>query len=141
MLQKDKSIFKVGQRVWSFEEGYGIVTDVRDTKIFDYPVIVLFDNDIAIHFTTDGRAHIRCNRTLFFEEIPIPKSALKPKRWRAYSDKEFYYISSRGIILIGDDRHTTFFDQLYESGNYFQTEEEAKNSDLYKVFQSMKEEV
>lgn len=139
--KEDECVFKIGQRVWDFSRGYGTVNRIIDDEEEDFPVAVVFNEGNTIYFTIDGRYYKKCNRTLFFEEIPIPESALIPKRWRADKGKEFYYINARGSIVLADDLYDTFFNKLYESGNYFQYIKEAENSDLYKVFQTMKERI
>lgn len=74
-------LFRVGDKVWSAAFGHGEV--VMISHKWDYRVQVLFDkreNSRVEHYTVDGK-HSDCeNRTLFFEEIQIPESALvRPK--------------------------------------------------------------
>lgn len=65
--------FKVGDKVWHREFGWGKVTRFRDVST--YKVIVGFKYTEHT-FTPDGRGDLQSPRTLFFEEIPVPPSAL-----------------------------------------------------------------
>jgi hypothetical protein len=73
-----KTIFKVGDRVWDFRYGWGVVEENNDDQHF--PVFVRFDDGEGCAFTLDGRFDTDQNRTLFFAEIPIPKEALERPR-------------------------------------------------------------
>ena len=67
-------MFRINDIVWAMCYGWGIV--VPDALSVDYPVRVQFDND-TIHYNHEGVEDGMVYRTLFFEEIPIPESALK----------------------------------------------------------------
>jgi len=68
--------FKVGDKVWSVELGWGVVADiVEDDR--SYQIFVTFDDKREETFTKNGCRHDYYERTLFFEEILIPESALK----------------------------------------------------------------
>jgi hypothetical protein len=60
-------------------------------------------------------------------------------KWRAY-DGEFYYVDADGIVRSEQDYGDEEYDvkprveRLYNSGNYFKTEEEAKSSKFYRMF-------
>jgi hypothetical protein len=60
-------------------------------------------------------------------------------KWRAY-DGEFYYVDADGIVRSEQDYGDEDYDvkprveRLYNSGNYFKTEEEAKSSKFYRMF-------
>lgn len=138
-LHKNKSPFKVGQRVWDFSRGYGTVNRIIDDEEDEYPVVVLFDDSDASYFTIDGRYYKRHNRTLFFEEIPIPESALKSKRWRAVKGCEYFFISTQGSIETTCEDNFKIDNERHKSGNYFRTEEDAESSVIYKAFQESKE--
>lgn len=77
-MKENKYLFTVGLQVWDFEKGWGVVSNVDFNTV--YPVEVLFDNGITQTYTTEGKSFVGAkNRILFFEEIPIPESALKRK--------------------------------------------------------------
>lgn len=68
------------------------------------------------------------------KKIPLITEAIKelnekygkPKLWRAEKDKEYYFVSQNGsVINFIDDRYTTD-NKLYNSGNYFRTQEQAE---------------
>lgn len=128
--------FKVGDKVWYLNKGWGNV--VNDRYIKSHPIIVEFKNGDMMAFTGDGK----CNNTdkngaLFFEEITIPKSAYIRPKWRAEKDREhYYYVSSYGSVGKDTDYRRNADNKRFEVGNYFKTEEEAKESKFYKVFLS-----
>jgi len=65
----------VGDRLYSFEEGWGIVEDITDS---DYPLIVQFKSK-RVGFTIDGkRWKLSQNPTLFWDKIEfeVPKRPL-----------------------------------------------------------------
>lgn len=63
-------VFKVGDRVWEKECGFGIVEEVRDYDK-NYPICVRFDgelNDGLCRYTYDGRDVEDEDIILFLEE-------------------------------------------------------------------------
>ncbi|MGL4452689.1 MAG: hypothetical protein ACRCTZ_16095 [Sarcina sp.] len=129
-------MFKVGQEVWDMAYGWGIVYDVRYAESQKTMVVrVHFHSDAVAIYSQDGR---RCgcnckNRVLFFEEIPIPKSALEHKEWRADYGGHYYYVDETGRIIQGIE-FGYVCDIRFGVGNYFKTHELAKNSKYFKVF-------
>ena len=125
--------FKINDEVWDIFYGFGIVVNVVKGK--PYSVVVKFkDGDYVNSYTKEGECCSNRKRTLFFEEIIIPESAYKRPRWRAKSGDIYCHISGTGLIM-----HIAEFDNFdnnahYKVGNYFKTEEEAKESKFYKVF-------
>lgn len=69
-------MFRKGDRVWCINYGWGDVVNL-DSK--DNTIEVNF-KEISTWFTADGRYISEPYRILFFEEIPIPKSALERPR-------------------------------------------------------------
>lgn len=53
---------------------------------------------------------------------------VKPKRWRADISGEYFYINSTGLIGHCTDDYVEMDDVRYEVGNYFKTEQEAKET-------------
>lgn len=75
-------MFKFGDKVYSFKYGWGEVVEISIIAV-NFPVVVKFKNDTVVYYTQCGvqAEDIEYgNRTLFFEEIPIPKSALERPR-------------------------------------------------------------
>lgn len=72
---KNNELFEVGLKVWSLAFGWGKVTYFDENV--DFPVKVEYLNGETAHYSVDGREYKGENRTLFFDEIPIPESALK----------------------------------------------------------------
>jgi hypothetical protein len=74
-LSKSEPLFRVGDIVYCFLSGE--VTEVSSDDENNYPVSVLFEDGSENTFTVDGCAQIGDRRTLYFEEIPVPKYAKK----------------------------------------------------------------
>jgi len=58
---------KIGDRVWSFEYGWGVVVDVCE-KLFSVD-FGSCDNMARINYTFDGKVGDQVNQTLFWDEI------------------------------------------------------------------------
>ncbi|RLA44625.1 MAG: hypothetical protein DRR06_09225 [Gammaproteobacteria bacterium] len=74
-------MLKKGQKVYSVDFGWGIV--VSTTSIGSYPVHVEFNNNLygtIETYTKKGERYSERNQSLFFEEIVIPESALRPPK-------------------------------------------------------------
>lgn len=74
-------MFKLKDNVYSINFGWGTVKEILGAEYnSDYKVNVLFENGRTESFTLDGKYFEHGLRDLFFEEIPIPKSALERPR-------------------------------------------------------------
>ena len=131
-MKKDE--FKVGDTVYCVIFGKGKIIDKTYNIYNAYPLKVEFENRIKYSYTQDGKSTATSNRTLFFEEIKIPESASKRPRWRAEYPDPYYFIAGTGLVTL--QKELGFFENEvhFETGNYFKTEEEAKESKFYKVF-------
>lgn len=135
-MKNKRSNFEVGDKVWTIDNGWGEVIEMKDG--IAYPVSVEFEKS-KVSYTKDGREFESKNVVLFFEEIPIPESALVRPKWRAEMHEPYYFINSRGDVCRTLDERTTFDCVVYKAGNYFQTRKEAKDSKFYKVFHDIGE--
>ncbi|MGL5964388.1 MAG: hypothetical protein ACRCZ2_08350, partial [Fusobacteriaceae bacterium] len=109
-------------------------------KESSYPVDVRH-NERCVSYTKDGKQYEEEDgRVLFFDEIPIPKSALVRPRFRARRGGVYYYVNLCGDVCQSDELRAKLDEQQYEAGNYFETEELAMDSDIYKAFERMKED-
>lgn len=125
--------FKVGDTVYCIIHGKGIICQISGS--IDYPVLVKFsDGELKRCYTQDGRYVKEGGRALFFEEIIIPESAYKRPRWRAKSGDIYCHICGTGLIMHSAEYNTLENDAHFNTGNYFKTEEQAKESKFYKVF-------
>ncbi|MGL5014450.1 MAG: hypothetical protein ACRC6V_09210 [Bacteroidales bacterium] len=124
-------MFKVGDKVWSISYGWGEIVGIDHNS--SYMLKVQFDDEY-ITYTDDGKQYYGNNRDLFFKEIPIPMEALERPRWRAEKYDSYFVVTRNGGILEISEQGYQIDDEQYECGNYFQTEEEAKESKFYKVF-------
>lgn len=72
------------------------------------------------------------------EELAELKSLLDQTegRWRANPYDYYYYVGNAGSINKDKEDDTSYDHNRYESGNYFQTEEHAKESNIYKLLNS-----
>lgn len=136
---KVTSPFKIGQRVWDCLRGWGEVVEDKsqENSHLAYPIGVKFDRyPFICRYTLQGQmnANYNSNRTLFFEEIQTPKSALIPKRWRGNLGDSYFYIDSNGEIREGSEDKIQIDEKRHKIGNYFQTHEEASESIIYKAF-------
>ena len=125
--------FKVGDEVHCIFYGKGECIKIEeDDRIF--PVTIKFETGRILSYTKDGRYLIDGIRTLFFEEIKIPESAYKRPKWRAKEGEFYFLVDTTGDILKILDSRNFYDDKKFKIGNYFKTEEEAKESKFYKVF-------
>ena len=61
--------------------------------------------------------------------IQVKVKAINEKygtRWRAEKEKKYYFVNPQGDVEFNEDLYDTVDDGYYNSGNYFQTEEEAE---------------
>jgi hypothetical protein len=122
--------FKVGDKVWDMTYGWGEIYNIIGGG---FPIHVNFDS-IYISYTLNGECYAGKNRTLFFEEIKIPESAYKRPRWRAEKQDSYCFIAGTGLVTMQKDFGSFENDKHFKHGNYFKTEEEAKESKFYKLF-------
>ena len=54
-------------------------------------------------------------------------------RWRAEIGGYYCYMAGSGAILNDNDNRLSTDERRYKTGNYFQTEEQAKASNIYKI--------
>ncbi|MGL5050649.1 MAG: hypothetical protein ACRC6E_08515 [Fusobacteriaceae bacterium] len=125
-------MFKVGDKVYDIKFGFGEVVEIRECGLNN--VGVKFGNFVRFYTQYGFYGAIDFNRSLFFEEIEIPVSALTRPRWRALKGGVFWYVSAFGIATKGIDYYSICDDTLNKVGNYFKTEEETEESRFYKVF-------
>ena len=62
-------------------------------------------------------------------------------RERAQQGEMYYFISSIGDIRYTYDTRSNIDNSMLKIGNYFYTEEDAENSEIYKGFQKQKEDL
>lgn len=137
-MKSVKEIFQVGDKVWSLEYGFGNVICVENCV--EYPIFVSYKDDV-VTYTEDGRAfNTSLNRSLFFQELEIPKEALVRPKWRAEDKQIYYFVDSMGEIIEIIDTKSIKDNSRFMLDNYFKTREEAKQSKFYKVFNKGEEE-
>lgn len=129
-MKKDK--FEVGDRAWSSVYGWGKIDSIENGE--EHPIIFVSDKGETESHTKDGRQHEIFLRTLFFQEIPIPESALVRPRWRAERKGLYCRVNNIGKIESDYEEGVPYDDDLFNVGNYFKSKEEAKSSRFYKVF-------
>ena len=72
--------------------------------------------------------------------IDYEKKKIVKKRWRAEEDETFYCVTSRGIVLETWETYNEDDNMLFNSGNYFQTKEQAEKvaKEVREVFEKHK---
>jgi len=130
---------KVGDKVWSIREGWGVVTSCRtDIDCLGYPIEVDFGNDSGIsRYTFDGRyVENSWAPELFFDIPEVFKNNEYPKRkeWRGNIGEFYFFIDSIGTINRSIETEHEIDDSRYNVGNYFRTIEIASSSDIYKIY-------
>ena len=130
-MRKDE--FKVGDEVYCLIYGKGVVENIEEGET--YLVLVEFNNGNEEEYTEDGKLLEDGNRTLFFKEVIIPKSAYNKQKRRASKGDSYYFVNDIGEVCRMLDFMGRNENLKYNIGNYFSSEEEAKQSKFYKVFQ------
>ncbi|MGL5051197.1 MAG: hypothetical protein ACRC6E_11330 [Fusobacteriaceae bacterium] len=126
-------MFKVGDKVYDIRFGWGKVNELDTER--NYPVCVDFGFDCFVRYLNDGKAGFYdVNPSLFFEEIEIPVTAMIRPRWRATKDNKYYCVNGFGVVACNKEVFYQTDTLFFETGNYFRTEKEAKESKFYKVF-------
>ena len=64
---------KVGDKVWDFVFGEGVITEISDCK--PYPLTVTFKDDVCTTFSYDGKFHLNCNQSLFWDRFEFTPPA------------------------------------------------------------------
>lgn len=131
-----KCLFEVGQNVWEIKYGWGTV-EALDFNKDEYSVVQVrfVRNNLVVSYSVNGIYNAEQNRTLFFEELQIPESALIPPKWRAEYGEIYFFINSVGEVCYVRDNACDIDINRYKIGNYFETEEKAKQSNIYKGYQ------
>lgn len=93
-----------------------------------------YDNETEYHFCVGGRYEC-CIPYEGYEELLGTTDSPQPKRWRAEGNDFYYFAGSDGKVYSSVDRGSDDSNILYEIGNYFRTEEEAKK--VAKKFKAM----
>ena len=85
-------MFKVNQKVYCAIYGAGVVKRIRQESGVDYPVVVVFNRNVAT-YTLDGKYHVEGNVTLFTYPIEITKAVTKPSIDWSHVSEEFQYLA------------------------------------------------
>jgi hypothetical protein len=120
-----------------YSTAHGIVKLISVLKCGEnYPIGTKHENGMIYWFTADGKSLDDSNAEtiLFPSKENRDWSTFEIPRWRAKKDFNYYYISVLGEVCGGTDDRSSFDDDIWKMGNYFETKEEAKNSKFYKVF-------
>jgi hypothetical protein len=127
--------------------GIELYSTLHGTVLFDavrihpnggnaFPIVVMDNHGDDQYFTKEGKYFDseECECILFPSKENRDWSTFKLPRWRAEKHSCYYYISAFGEISSATDDVTGFDTEIWKIGNYFKTEEDAKNSKFYKVF-------
>jgi hypothetical protein len=135
--QYNSQEFKLGDEVIDIIRGRrGKIIDINTLIKDSYPISAEFNDNEVISFTLDGRDYNsdKYPRLLHYRDDydysvidfnNLPKRQ-EDKRWRAEKGKRYYYISSGGKAEDFIEKNDFFDKSYFNSGNYFQTKEEAQ---------------
>jgi len=105
---------KIGDRIWSFENGYGKVIDLYSIEEYKLnAIIVKFENGFIDTYDSNGKKKCNENQTLFWDKIEIeipgkPKIELK--------EKEYFIDFTHGWKLYPYCvKHTDGYDKEYKT--------------------------
>ena len=152
--KKEKKEFKYGDFVRSIVSKVGNGNDMVEHII---GIIREVHSDMVYILSTDGCSYY-CDKALTdeardFEKIDIQhyldennlvidyeKKKIVKKRWRAEKDETFYCVTSCGIVLETRETYNEDDNMLFNSGNYFQTKEQAEKvaKEVREVFEKHK---
>lgn len=130
--------FKIKDKVWDFVFGHGEIISISDS--FINVKFTLIGNIVAYKLNgrtidnMNGRITVSPTRTLFFQEIPIPKEAMVRPKWRANKGDTYFLVSTGGTVEKMFETHNSADERRHNVGNYFQTAEKARESKFYKAF-------
>ena len=112
---------KVGDKVWDFMNGWGVISTVIDAQSVARPIHVKFDNGLDEKYTINGTLYPDIsNQTLFWDEIkfdipkkPLPKLEVDTKVivWNNSGTKRkryFHSFAEDGRIRVWDCGSTSF---------------------------------
>lgn len=102
ILEMEKQIFKVGDRVYDFYYGWGTITAKReDFENTDYIWVVTFENGYIEDYTIEGKYEITDKfRSLSFTEYDFVKGGFSQERQINYHD----YIGKWGKFWNGSSK-------------------------------------
>ena len=87
-------MFKKGQKVWCLIYGQGVVVEVDgENACRGYDIIVKFNDDFSINYTSDGKYCVEGNVTLFPHPVEVVKSITKPSIDWNHVSEDFQYLA------------------------------------------------
>ena len=125
---------KAGDKVWSMQHGWGVVTYVWNCEAYAFPIDVYFQDGSSDSFTCGGKEYTENKyQSLFWDEVKIiapkqpqhmklihgvevPDISFTPKK-----EQHYYYPNARAPELFGDfpysgddiDTHLTLHNMCY----------------------------
>lgn len=135
--KEDNQEFRVEDKVYDIILGeVGIVKEVNTNDILVFGIKVVFENYGTAFYTPEGKSlsidkyprllHYIDNfnyDVIDFNNLPKRQ---EPKRWRAEKGETYYIITSNFEIENYCEENEVIDDEAYNSGNYFQTKEQAQ---------------
>ena len=148
--KEDNQEFKVKDKVYDILlREIGIVTKIIKNDVSSFPIEVYYEDCGRVLYASEGRflsrdkyprlLHYRDDYdydVIDFNNLPKRQEA---NRWRAKVGETYYIITSNFEIENYCEENEVIDDEAYNSGNYFQTKEEAKEvaDKLNKYFQEL----
>ena len=118
---------EIGNVTATIENGSIVITCEPKKKEFKYGDFVRLDRS-----GNTGIIQTKKKIQKFLDDnnlvIDYEKKKIVKKRWRAEKDETFYCVTSCGIVLERWETYNENNKMLFNSGNYFQTKEQAENA-------------
>ena len=87
-------MFTTGQKVWCLIYGQGVVAEVDgENACGRYGIIVKFNDDFSINYTSDGKYCVEGNVTLFPHPVEVVKAITKPSIDWSHVSPEYNYLA------------------------------------------------
>ena len=98
---------KIGDKVWDFVYGEGIVTGINECE--QYPLTVTFKDGVhEVLFSYDGKFNLNCNQSLFWDRFEFTPP-IKPFDLVDYLNKNLI----KKEFKQGDDNFYLYYDHTY----------------------------
>jgi hypothetical protein len=101
-----------------------------------YPIEVIDEQDCDQYYTADGKyfnlENAEC--VLFPSKDNRDWSTFKLPIWRAKKGCYYFYVSVWGEVVKSTDFYINTDNDIWKSGNYFKTVDDAMNSKIYNAF-------
>lgn len=134
---RNLELARVGDKLWSPKYGWGTFIIERCDNCLYYICVHFEEKDMMLSYNADGRIlYGDVEPSLFFDIPEFYKKEEYPKRknWRANIEGQYYLVNALGDIDCDIEKLYEIDNKRYLVGNYFKTEQEARESKLYNSY-------